>query len=163
MLAKQRVQKIESYGAAYPILRNALYLLPQEMWQYRPSPERWTIHEIVVHIADSEANSYIRCRRLIAEPGSTVLGYDEVKWASVLDYHSQSTTDALELFKWLRLKSYTLIKTLPETAWANTVHHTENGLISMDDWLDTYERHVPEHVHQMQTVYADWIARLKKP
>jgi len=39
------------------------------MWQYRPAPDRWTIHEIVVHIADSEANSYIRCRRCLAEKG----------------------------------------------------------------------------------------------
>jgi hypothetical protein len=127
------------------------------MWQFRPSPERWTIHEIIVHIADSEANSYIRCRRFLAEPGSTVLGYDEAGWARELRYHDQSPGDALELFKWLRLKSYTLVKDFPEAAWSNTVYHTEDGVITLDDWLNTYERHIPEHVEQMQSNYDVWV------
>lgn len=64
---------------------------------------------------------------------------------------------ALKLFKWLRHKSYTLIKYLPETVWSNTVYHTENGVITMDDWLHTYERHIPEHIEQMQFNYDDWV------
>ena len=156
MTDHNRDGKIASYGSAYQKLTSALEGFPREMWQYRPSVDRWTIHEIVVHIADSEVNSYIRCRRFLAEPGSTVLGYDEGRWARELHYHEQSTGDALELFKWLRHKSYELIKDLPEAAWSNTVHHSENGLMTMDDWLDTYERHIPEHIEQMQAVYADW-------
>jgi hypothetical protein len=158
MTDHNRDEKIASYGSAYQKLMAALERFPREMWQYRPSADRWTIHEIVVHIADSEVNSYIRCRRFLAEPGSTVLGYDEGRWARELHYHEQSTGDALELFKWLRQKSYELIKNLPDATWSNTVHHSENGLMTMDDWLDTYERHIPEHVEQMQAVYEDWAA-----
>ena len=154
---EERNQKIESYGKAHRRLVAAIKRFPQEMWTFRPSRERWTIHEIIAHIADSEANSYVRCRRLIAEPGSTVLGYDENRWAVNLHYHHQSAADALELFKWLRRSSYTLIKDLPETAWANTVTHTENGRMTLEDWLDTYERHIPDHIRQMQAVYEDWL------
>ena len=84
------------------------------MWQFRDSHGCWSIHEHVVHIADSEANSYIRCRRFIAEPGESLAGYDENQWATALDYHKQDTEGALELFRLLRLKSDTLIKTLSE-------------------------------------------------
>jgi hypothetical protein len=73
-----------------------------------------------------------------------------------LHYHDQSPEDALELFKWLRRKSYLLIRDLPDSAWASTVYHTENGVMTMDDWLDTYERHIPDHIAQMQAVYEDW-------
>ena len=156
MNPEQRQQKIESYGAAHAALVAALQRFPEAMWQFRPAPDRWTIHEIVVHIADSEANSYVRCRRLIAEPGATVMGYDEQQWATALDYHSQSAAEAVELFKWLRRKGYTLIKSQPDSAWSNTVTHTESGLMTMDDWLDTYDRHVPDHIRQMQAVYDDW-------
>ena len=156
---ESRQQKIESYGAAHTSLVNALERFPKEMRQFRPAPDRWTIHEIVVHIADSEANSYVRCRRLLAEPGSTVMGYDEWGWAKALDYHAQSTDEALELFRWLRRKSYTLIKDQPEKVWANTVQHTESGRMSLDQWLDIYERHIPDHIAQMQAVYDDWQAR----
>ena len=156
MTSEERNKKIKSYGMAYQRLVPALERFPREMWQFRPSPDRWTIHEIIIHIADSEANSYIRCRRFLAEPGNTVLAYDETKWAHDLRYHEQSTDDALELFKWLRHTSYTLIKDLPESAWSNTVNHTENGIMTMSDWLDTYERHIPEHVEQMQSIHKDW-------
>jgi hypothetical protein len=157
MTIEDRTNQIESYGKAYRLLVTALERFPREMWQYRPAPDRWTVHEILVHIADSEANSYIRCCRLLAEPGSAVLGYDEEKWARALHYHDQSPDDALELFRWLRQKSYKLIRNLPETAWANTVDHSESGLMSVDDWLNIYERHIPEHIEQMQAVYEDWL------
>jgi hypothetical protein len=157
---EERKQKIASYGGAYPLLVASIERYPRQMWQYRPAPGRWTIHEILVHLADSEANSYVRCRRFLAEPGSPVLGYDEEKWARELNYHEQSPEDAQELFKWLRQKSYSLIQDLPEAAWANTVDHSESGLMTLDDWLDIYERHIPEHLAQMQANYEDWV---KKP
>ena len=159
MTPEERKQKIESYGAAFEQLSAALARFPREMWQFRPAPEQWTIHEIVVHIADSEANSFIRCRRLIAEPGSTVLGYDESRWARELHYHDQDPAHALELFRWLRHNTYLLIKDQPEAVWAHTVTHTENGAMTMEDWLDTYERHIPQHVAQMQAVYEAWLKR----
>lgn len=159
MTHTERLRKIEAYGQAYDTLITALPQFPREMWQYRAGPEGWTIHEIIVHIADSEANSYARCRRCIAEPGLTVMAYDETAWARKLNYHAQSPEAALELFKQLRAASYHLIKTLPETAWANTIVHPENGVMTMDDWLDVYARHVPDHLAQMQEVYTAWQAQ----
>jgi hypothetical protein len=152
----ERFNKIESYGAAYDKLMAALPHFPREMWQFRAAPDGWTIHEIIVHLADSEANSYVRCRRFIAEPGTPVLGYDEMGWARQLNYHAQSPEAALELFKQLRAASYELIKALPEETWANTVVHSENGVMTMDNWLDVYDRHVTDHIAQMQEVYAAW-------
>jgi hypothetical protein len=156
MDATTRQEKLDRYGSAYDLLQQSLRRFPKEMWHFRPTPQDWTIHEIVVHITDSEANSYVRCRRGIAEPGSTVLGYDEATWSKALHYHDQSTEDAVELFRYLRGNTYKLIKTLPESTWTNTMNHTENGLMTLDDWLDVYARHVSDHVDQMRRVYAAW-------
>jgi hypothetical protein len=126
------------------------------MWQFRPSTGSWTIHEIIIHIADSEVNSYVRCRRLLAEPGSAVLGYDEMRWARELAYHEQDPQDALELFRLLRRLSHRLIQNQPAEVWAHTIHHSENGRMTMDDWLDVYEGHIPDHVEQMNGIYEIW-------
>ncbi len=158
----ERLAKIESYGNAYDVLAEALKQFPKEMWQYKPTPERWSIQETVIHITDSEANSFIRCRRFIAEPGKEILGYDESGWAVALNYAERDADEAVELFKWLRQSSYNLIRTQPESVWANTVNHTENGLMTMDDWLDVYDRHVPDHLQQMQEVYKDWVAEINR-
>ncbi len=159
---EQRRQRIAMYGSAYDMLQNAIARYPHEMWQYRPTPQDFTIHEILVHITDSEVNSFVRARRLIAEPGSAVLAYDEWAWASKLSYHAQSVDDAVELFRWLRGNTYKLIRDLPDAVWSNTVVHSENGVMTMDDWLDDYTRHVPEHVAQMERVYQTWRAETAK-
>jgi hypothetical protein len=108
MTQEERNTLIESYGNAYALLIEALKEFPKEMWQWKPSPDKWSIHEVLIHIADSEANSFVRCRRFIAEPGSGVYGYDENKWAKHLDYHSQSIEESLELFRLLRNRAFPL-------------------------------------------------------
>ncbi len=157
MNTPDRNQKIEAYGSAYDLLVTALKRFPQEMWHFKPATDQWSIHEIIIHITDSEANSYVRCRRFIAEPGEALMAYDENKWARDLDYDGQDTAEALELFRWLRQNSYRLIKTLFESVWGHQAYHPESGIMSMEDWLDTYTRHVPDHIEQMERVHAAWL------
>ena len=156
MTPQERARKLESYRDAHALLVDSLNEFPAEMSQFRDDHGCWSIHEHIVHITDSEANSYIRCRRIIAEQGEPLMAYDENQWASALGYHDQSIEDAIALFKWLRHKSYSLIKDLPESVWAHSSCHPENGETTLDDWLDTYERHVPEHLEYMRQNLEAW-------
>ncbi len=156
MTPEERNEKIESYGNAYKNLIEALNELPKEMWQFKPSPVEWSIHEIIIHLADSEANGYIRCRRFIAEPGSKVMAYDQDRWATELSYHNQNINDALDLFRLLRLMTYNLIKYLPAKTWSNIVEHSGSGIITMNDWLNIYENHVTVHIAQMKRNFENW-------
>ena len=149
MMQHERIHRIESYGNAYEKLMIGLQQFPTEMWDYRDEHGCWSIREHLVHIADSEANSYIRCRRLIAEPGEQLMAYDENAWSQSLFYSDQGVDDALALFRLLRSQTYTLIRSLPDEAWSNTCHHPENGDMSLDDWLEVYESHIPEHLEFM--------------
>ena len=152
----ERIRRIESYGNAYQKLMAGLQQFPTEMWDYRDEHGCWSIREHLVHITDSEANSYIRCRRLIAEPGEQLMAYDESAWSRSLFYSDQGVDDALALFRLLRSQTYTLIRSLPDEAWSNTCHHPENGDMSLDDWLEVYESHIPEHLEFMQENYEAW-------
>ncbi len=158
MTPQERKSKIRSYGKAHAELKQALRKFPKRMWKYKPAPDRWSIHEIIIHMADSEVNSYIRCRRFIAEPGKPVLGYDEHGWSQSLAYHKQSTEEALELFKCLRRGSYNLIKSLPDSVWTNTVEHSESGTMTFERWLEIYEKHTHSHIDQMKKNYEAWKA-----
>lgn len=158
MTPEQRAQTLAHYSEAYTRLTQALPSFPKEMWQFKPTAEAWSVHETLIHITDSEANSYIRCRRCVAEPGQSVMAYDENQWARVLDYHAQDPDEALELFKWLRQRTYRLLLTLPAEAWTRTIFHPENGRMTLDDWLTVYARHIPDHLTQMQAVLAAWQA-----
>lgn len=152
-----RAAKIASYGRAYDTLVAGLEKFPAAMWDFRDAHGCWSIREHIVHLADSEANSYIRCRRLIAEPGQPLMAYDENGWALALGYSDRSVSDALELFRLLRHQTYELIKTLPPSVWANAGYHPENGEMTLDDWLLVYAAHIPEHLGFMQENYDAWL------
>ena len=156
MMRHERIRRIESYGNGYEKLMAGLQQFPTELWDYRDEHGCWSIREHLVHIADSEANSYIRCRRLIAEPGEQLMAYDENAWSRSLFYSDQGVDDALALFRLLRSQTYTLIRSLPDEAWSNTCHHPENGDMSLDDWLEVYESHIPEHLQFMREDYEAW-------
>ncbi len=153
---EMRQAKIQSYGNGYALVKRSIEGLSKELLRYKPSSVDWSIHEIIVHLADADANGYVRLRRFIAEPGSRVMAYDQDRWATELKYADQSADESLELFRLLRSTSCALLVRLPETAWVNTVQHSENGVMTLEDWLDTYEAHVTGHITQIENNIRLW-------
>ena len=156
MTPEERQRLIASYGGAYAALAEGLAQFPEEMWDFRDEHGCWSIREHLAHIVDSEVNSYIRCRRLAAEPGRPLMDYDENAWAAALGYPEQDAGRCLELFRLLRRQTHQLIQTLPESTWANVCHHPENGAMTLDDWLAVYAAHIPEHLSFMAENYTAW-------
>ena len=114
--------------------------------------EGWTPRQVIHHLADSEAQSYSRLRRLIAEPGSLIQGYDENKWAesSKLGYKSEDVQSSLEVFKAVRQASYELIKKLSEKDLEIEGTHSESGAYSVGKWIKTYTNHPLDHANQIR-------------
>jgi len=151
--------KIEEYGRGFDLLAAALAEVPQEAWSYRPAPDEWSVHEIIVHMADSESMSALRARKLIAEPGSTLMGYDEANWADVLDYKRQSAADALEIIRLARQSTYELLKRQPDEVFTHSVTHPEfpDEPYTFEGWLNIYARHIPDHIDQLRRSYQVWV------
>ena len=150
---------IEKYGRGFDLLTNALTKIPREAWSFRPAPNEWSVHEIIVHMADSESMSALRARKLIAEPGSTLMGYDEANWADVLGYKEQSVEDALEIIKLARKSTYELLKRQPDEVFTNSVTHPEypDEPYTFEQWLEIYSRHIPDHIDQLDRTYETWL------
>ena len=151
-----RSELLELYSRAYNDLISALEEIPKEMWLYKPAPNKWSVHEVLIHIADSEVNSFARARKRIGESGATIMAYDENAWANKLGYHSQNIEDSLELFRQLRMMTYNVIKNLPEETWLNFIIHPENGKMTLDDWLRVYADHIPVHINQIKRNLDGW-------
>src|ERR1700690_556879 len=117
----ERNQKVEEYGRGFDLFNATLNQIPHEAWEFKPAPNEWSIHETIIHMADSESMGALRARKLIAEPGSTLMPYGDAIWARELNYELQSVDEALEFFRLARLTTYHLIKTVPERVFANSV------------------------------------------
>ena len=118
----------------------------------RSDAEGWTPRQVIHHVADSEAQSYARLRRLIAEPGTQIQGYDEGKWAEnpTLAYSNSDTAVSLEVFAAVRKSSHLLLQRLSEAQLDNNGVHTESGEYSVRTWLQTYTNHPKDHAEQIR-------------
>jgi hypothetical protein len=118
----------------------------------RSDAEGWTPRQVIHHVADSEAQSYARLRRLIAEPGTQIQGYDEGKWAenATLAYSESDPAASIEVFAAVRKSSYLLLLRLSEAQLDNKGVHTESGEYSIRTWLQTYTNHPKDHADQIR-------------
>jgi hypothetical protein len=160
MNKQERNDKIEAYGRGYDLLTTALAGVPREAWSYKPSAEDWSVHEIIVHMADSESMAALRARKLIVEPGTALMGYEESKWAGALNYQKQDADDALQVIRLARQTTYRLLKTLPDDVFEHAVIHPESSdPYTFDRWLNIYARHIPDHVEQLKKAHEAWKKR----
>ena len=151
MNTQERNEKIELYGRGFDLLKAALAEVPAEAMKWKPEPKEWSVHEIIIHIADSETNSALRARKLIVEPGGTLMGYDQAQWADVLNYHDHNLEDALEVTRLARKTTYELLKRQPEEVFTHAIIHPEmNEPYTFDKWIDIYSRHIPGHIEQIR-------------
>ena len=158
--ADERLALIDRYADGPRLLREALADLPSVMWQYRPAEGAWSVHEILIHLADSEANAFLRCRLLAAQPGEPVMAYDQDIWANTLNYHEEDPEEALAVLESVRRSSASLLRKLPDSAFAQTVTHAEfDRPYTFDDWLQVYSQHIPDHIEQMQANLTAWNER----
>ena len=118
-----------------------------------PRENGWTARQVIHHVADSEAQSYARLRRLIAEPGTVIQGYDEALWGEnvTLGYQELPIENSLAVFAAVRASSLDILKRLSVSQLQNSGVHSESGEYTLEKWLATYIKHPIEHAQQMKS------------
>jgi hypothetical protein len=114
LTAAERAAMIERYARGPALLAAALAKVPGEALKWKPGPDRWSAHEIVVHCADSETNAHMRLRYLLAEPDPLIVGYDQDRWAQRFDYHAHPLDAALATVKAVRANTVPLLQRASE-------------------------------------------------
>jgi len=157
MAKHERNEMIELYGEGFSMLVEVLKDIPREVWEFKPTPTEWSIHEVILHLADSESNAALRARMLIVEPGGTLMAYDQNAWAVTLKYPEQDLEDALEVVRLVRKTTYELLKKQPDEIFEHIVMHPEyNEPYTFDNWLKIYSAHIPGHIEQIMNNYKIW-------
>jgi len=123
---------------------------------FTPAPGKWSVRQVIAHIADSEMVGAHRFRQIIAEENPTLVAYDQEAWARNLDYARRKPKQSLESFRRLRAESYDLLKELPEAAFGRTGNHTERGSLTLRDYLGLLVQHTESHARQMQAIREEY-------
>jgi uncharacterized damage-inducible protein DinB len=126
-------------------------LRPEEL-SARPIAGKWTIQEIVCHVADSEICGALRIRLTLAQPGSPLPAYDQDRFARGLAYGEFDRalfSDTLDLFARLRSVSARLFRRADASAWSRTGDHHEWGTVTLRQLLELYADHGERHLSQI--------------
>jgi DinB superfamily len=116
---------------------------------------KWSIRQIVCHLADAEAVMAMRFRQIIAEENPTMVAWDQNAWAAGLDYEKRKISQVIEIFRVLRVAcNYELLKDLPEETFARTGTHTERGSVSLLQLVTVAAEHAEHHAMQLRGVRA---------
>jgi len=123
-----------------------------------PEPGKWSIRQIVAHLADSEMVAGMRLRRIIAEDHPKLEAYDQNAWASNLDYSRRKTSQALETFRRIRGENHELLKDLPAGAFEREGIHSERGAMTLKALLQLIAEHSENHAAQLRTRRSEYKA-----
>ena len=144
------IEQINAFESVPSLVISALADLSESQMHYVPSPGEWSIHEVVIHLGDSETFGFERLRKTIAEDKPTLQVYDEDAWARNLSYPRQERHFALALFSAQRRSTAALLRMLPPEAWKRTAMHPERGEISLYDIFTIYLEHGAIHLAQIE-------------
>jgi hypothetical protein len=143
-------------------LKKAIRGLTPTQLKWRPEPAKWSIAEIVAHLADVEVVASWRMRSVIGENGITIQPFDQDAWASVFNYRGRDTKLSLGVFSVLRENNLAMLKEIPRETWDNYGLHLERGKESIAHLARMFAGHDTNHVQQVERIAKQLKAAKKK-
>ena len=106
----------------------------------------WTVRQVVHHVADSHANSYVRFKLALTEDWPTIKPYDEAAWAELSDARSLPVGVSLDLLTALHHRWVALLESLAEEDFhRGYVHPVSGGRQNLAQVLALYDWHSRHH------------------
>jgi hypothetical protein len=137
---------IESYAAGGETLRRAVQGLSRDELLARPGPGQWSIQDLVIHLADSDAIAIDRMKRIVTENNPTLLYADETAYIDRLLPDEQSLEDALTLFDVGRRQWSRVLRRLPDDAFSRHGTHNRAGVVTVGGMVEGYHKHLEHHL-----------------
>jgi len=141
-------------AAAPAALQALLAAVPPALCARRPAPGKWSVQEIVAHLADDELVGAYRIRLILAAPGTAVQAFDQDRWAETGRYAATDPRRALALFRALREANLALWHRLSPAEWERAGVHAERGVESIRDIATYYAGHDLNHFAQIEAILA---------
>src|SRR6516225_2714875 len=127
---------IERYAAGAAVPGEAIRGLTTAELNAFPIPGTWSIQQIVMHLMDSDLIGADRMKRIAAENMPQLIGYDETAFAKNLSYEKLDPVQACEVFRLNRLLTATVLRNLPDAAFARHGMHSERGRETLEELVE---------------------------
>jgi hypothetical protein len=149
-MANKSIQdEMRDYAAMFVALKEIIDETTYDILMTRPEPAKWSMKELLCHIADTELLMTLRMKMIIAEDNPTLMKFDQEKWAEQSNYMEWDLKETLLLFGLLRSAMAGILQNLPEAAWKRTGRYEDGESKTLRDILDDSNQHCKHHLTQM--------------
>jgi len=129
----------------------------------RPAPDKWSVVEILAHLADVEMVTGWRLRSILAGPGTPIQAFDQDAWAAAGQYAKRDPRKSLEQFRVLREANLGLLKSLSPEQWKLFGMHAERGEESIERLTQMIAGHDLNHLEQIECILVPKPVRAATP
>ena len=143
---------IEEYGNGYKILREAIEGLSEEELRFKPALDKWSIHQILIHMSDSEMVSTQRLKKVLSEEEPLLMSIDQDAWANALGYEQLDREQYLLLFQLLRSSMLPILAQLTSEQFERVGKYADAGRFTFKELLEYRVQHVRGHLAQIEQV-----------
>ena len=157
---KQYIGRIRGYVAGKDPLRvqaatpgrltRLVRRLPARQLKRRPTPKKWSIAEILAHLADAELMGGTRIRMILGAPGTKIQAFDQDDWARAMRYREQDARQSLEAFCVMRERNLALLRSLTPRQWKQYGMHQERGKETVARVVEMFAGHDLNHLKQIE-------------
>ncbi len=133
-------------------LRKLVKGLKKKQLRYQPAPGKWSITQIITHMADTELVLAFRLRMSLAQSGSPLLAMDQDKWATGLNYEKADVDEQIELFSAVRRQHLAIWNSLTDEDWQKFGMHEERGKETVERITHHYAGHDINHLNQIEAI-----------
>jgi hypothetical protein len=143
-------------AAAPATLETLLGRTPAPLLDRHPTAGKWSIREIVAHLADDELVGAYRIRLILSAPGTAIQAFDQDVWARTGRYAETEVSAALGCYRQLRMANLALWHALTPEEWAAAGLHAERGWESVRDIAAYYAGHDLNHFAQIESILTQF-------
>jgi hypothetical protein len=118
----------------------------------KPAPDKWSVAEILAHLADAEIVVGYRLRATLGAPGAPIQAYDQDSWASSGHYAKRDPRKSLEQYRAVREANLALLKLLTAEQWKHYGVHSERGNESIEMLVRMIAGHDLNHIQQIERI-----------
>jgi len=120
----------------------------------RPAPDKWSVSEILAHLADAEIVGSFRMRLILGAPGTPIAAFDQDSWVVSGHYEKRDPRKSLEQFRMLRETNLALLKSLTPEQWKHYGMHAERGQETIERIVLMFAGHDINHLLQVERILA---------
>jgi len=147
-------QPLKVQAASAKRLAGLIKGVPTAKLRKRPAPEKWSVAEILAHLADTEIVCSWRMRLILGAPGTPVAAFDQDSWVTSGHYEKRDPRKAVEQFRLLREANLALLKSLTPEQWKHFGIHSERGEESIERIAQMFAGHDLNHIQQIERILS---------